>query len=264
MNAQDTVYFTFPVGRLVGGSLHRPRTEDGYGKPLVTRDGKPREEYSFGVAIPKTASTLAAEPWYAPIAALAAAAFPAGQNKLDTFSCKVTDGDSTKPQGRKMIAPSSKKGYPGHWVVFFSGSRPAALWNADGSARLDPAIEVKKGYYVQVMGNSRSNGDLMKPGMYMNATAVGFSAFGEEIKGEEVVPVGFGGALPPGASATPVAAMPAPAAPVAPPLRVTPVAPMAAATRIMTPKANGATYEACIAAGWTDAALREHGMMVGG
>lgn len=250
--SNDTHYFTLPVGRLVGGSLRQARTIDGFGNPLLTRDGKPREEYSFGVAIKKTAQSLALEPWYIPIHALALSSFSGATQRPD-FSTKVTDGDSAVPRGAKSIAPKDKEGYPGHWVVFFSGSRPATLWNADGSARLDPSIEVKKGYFVQVMGNARSNGNVQKPGMYMNATAVGFSGYGEEIKGADVTPVGFGGALPAGALLMPNGAMPA-----------APAAPMAAATRVMTPKAGGATYEAFISQGWTDASLREHGYVVGG
>jgi len=37
--------------------------------------------------------------------------------------------------------------------------------------------------------------------------------------------------------------------------------PPAAPVRTMLPAANGATYEAMIAAGWTDAMLVQHGMM---
>lgn len=251
----EPVYFTLPVGRLVGGSLHESRKVDGYGKPLTTKQGTPREDFSFGVALRKTAPTLASEPWYAPIHAMAVASFPAGQHKLPTFSTKVTDGDDATPRGTRMVAPKDKEGYPGHWVVWFSGNRAPSLWNADGSARLDPNVQVKRGYYVQVMGNAKSNGDLAKPGIYMNATAVGFSAPGEEIKSADVVPVGFGGALPPGVSTVPAGAMPPPAAPAAP---------MPAATRIMTPKAGGVSYEAFVAKGWTDTALREQGYMVGG
>lgn len=49
---------------------------------------------------------------------------------------------------------------------------------------------------------------------------------------------------------------PVPAAPPAPP------APPAPAARIMTAAANGASYESMIAAGWTDALLLQHGMMI--
>ena len=48
------------------------------------------------------------------------------------------------------------------------------------------------------------------------------------------------------------------------PMMAPPAAPPAAPVRTMTPKAAGATYEAMIAAGWTDALLIEHGMMMPG
>lgn len=65
-----------------------------------------------------------------------------------------------------------------------------------------------------------------------------------------------------GAPSAPVAApapvmTPPPAPPAAP-------APVAAPVRMMTPKAGGASYEAMIGAGWTDALLIEHGMMMPG
>ena len=42
-----------------------------------------------------------------------------------------------------------------------------------------------------------------------------------------------------------------------------PAAPPAAPVRVMLPPAQGATYEAMIAAGWNDALLIQHGMMQG-
>ena len=69
--------------------------------------------------------------------------------------------------------------------------------------------------------------------------------------------------VPGAAPATPSPSNPAPppydgymAAGAAPP-PATPTAPV----RVMLPPANGATYEAMIAAGWTDAMLVQHGMM---
>ena len=111
---------------------------------------------------------------------------------------------------------------------------------------------------------------------------VALSAYGPEIVvGADASSVGFGQApLPAGATTTPPAAFTPPAqfAPVAaapapmptpnpaflqPPVPgAPPVAPVAPA-RVMLPPAQGATYEAMIAAGWTDALLVAHGMMQG-
>jgi len=64
---------------------------------------------------------------------------------------------------------------------------------------------------------------------------------------------------PPGATAAPT---PAAGVPLPPGAASAPVAGPPAVQIILTPKANGASYEQLIAAGWTDALLREHGMMV--
>ncbi|RLA18798.1 MAG: hypothetical protein DRQ56_06705, partial [Gammaproteobacteria bacterium] len=58
----------------------------------------------------------------------------------------------------------------------------------------------------------------------------------------------------------PPAAVPPAAVPPAavPPAAVPPVAP---AAHVMTPKANGATYEQMITGGWTHELLVEHGMV---
>lgn len=58
---------------------------------------------------------------------------------------------------------------------------------------------------------------------------------------------------------TPVTAPPVAAPPVAP---TAPAAPPSAPVYQMTDKANGATHEAMLAAGWSDAQLIEHGMML--
>lgn len=104
--------------------------------------------------------------------------------------------------------------------------------------------------------------------------------------GASATPVGGAPAAPPAAPAapyagymaspTPAAAPQAPGAPVAspaPPAPGTPALPTASPGNpappppapptgpVMLPAANGATYEAMIANGWTDETLRAHGMM---
>lgn len=71
--------------------------------------------------------------------------------------------------------------------------------------------------------------------------------------GHMAQPVVMAPAAPPPAPPAPPAAPPAP-----PP---TPPAPPPAPGRVMLPAANGQTYEAMLAAGWTDALLVQHGMM---
>lgn len=291
--------FTTPVGRLVGGSVFEPRTTDYDGKPLVVKTGanagQPRKEYSFGVAIPKTSGLThwSQEPWGTPIYAVAQAGFPNGEFQRHDFAWKITDGDSTIPN-KKGIAPNSREGFPGHWVVWFSGGNLPRTYNADGSQQI-PAEAIEAGYYVQVFGNVTDNKPSQSPGLYINHSMVALTAYGEKINfGLDVSAAGFGQnvALPPGASATPPAAFSAPApaplipnvaapapAPVAamPPVAnvapnpnmlavpgapALPVAPPPAApVKVMTPKANGMTYEQFINAGWSDTLLIEHGYM---
>jgi hypothetical protein len=73
-----------------------------------------------------------------------------------------------------------------------------------------------------------------------------------------VTPRPVGSAMPPipgSVSVPPAAVVPPPA----PAFRMPP--PIPAPARVMLPAAQGATYEQCIAMGWTDALLIEHKMM---
>ncbi|MEN9401533.1 MAG: hypothetical protein RL091_236 [Verrucomicrobiota bacterium] len=69
--------------------------------------------------------------------------------------------------------------------------------------------------------------------------------------------------LPAGVTPRPTGSVMPPAAAVVPPpapaFRMPP--PIPAPARVMLPAAQGATYEQCIAGGWTDALLIEHKMM---
>lgn len=276
-----------PVGRLVAGSLYKAQTTDAEGRPLVVKSGQqagqPRVDFFFALAVPK-----GPEPhwnqtvWGQKIWAAGQTAFPNGQCNAPTFAWKVTDGDSQIPNraGRK---PCDREGYPRHWVLAFSSGFPPKIYNADGTQQILDPEAVKLGYYVQVYGSVTGNDSLQQPGVFLNHGMVALSAYGPEIVvGPDAAAVGFGGQpLPAGASAAPVSApfnpapaTPAPAAPGVPyaaaaaaapivpnPAILQPPPPPAAPARVMLPAANGATYEAMVAAGWTDALLVQHGMM---
>lgn len=262
---------TTPVGRLVGGSLYEPRTTDYEGKPLVVKTGanagKPRVEYAFGVAIAKTPGVAhwASEAWGAPIWALAHAAFPNGETQRPDFAWKITDGDSTVPN-KRSVKPCDREGFKGHWVVWFSGGTAPRIYNANGTQMLLDKDVVKPGHYVQVCGNVTDNKPSQSPGLYWNHSMVAHAGFGPEISfGPDVSQAGFGQGvtLPPGASAVPPATALA-STPPAPPGAAVVAAPPppAAPAKQMTAAAGGATYEAMIAAGWTDATLIANGMML--
>lgn len=295
--ATTRIEFTTPVGRLVGGSLYKPKTTDQNGQPRIIKNGpnkgQPHSSFDFGVAIPKGGEQHWSQTaWGQIIWGEGNRAFPQFAQH-PTFAWKITDGDATsakKPGGK---IPREQTGYAGHWVLWFSSGSAPQIWNANGSQRIVEEDAVKLGYYVQVFGSVAGNGSTESPGVYLNHSMVALSAYGEVIQmGPDVAAAGFGNgvALPPGASATPPAGFSPPAAAGAPlpaaqpasvpvmpqpgfvagagaampmpPAVAAPVAPPAAPVHQMTPKAQGASYESFVSQGWTDALLREHGYML--
>lgn len=284
--ANDKTNFTTPVGRLLQGSLYKGQTTDAEGKPLVVKSGpntgQPRVDYFFALGIPKGAEKHWSETeWGAKIWAVGHAAFP-GVASSPKFAWKVTDGDSQIPnmRGKK---PCDREGYKGHWVLNFSSGFAPRIFNRDGTQAIVEPDAVKLGYYVQVNGDVGGNGSVQQPGVFLNHSMVAYAAFGAEIVvGPDATQAGFGTApLPAGASLTPPAGAFNPAAPMATPAPLIPGAPMApnsapvypsapapaaptsaAPARVMTAAANGASYEAMIANGWTDATLVQNGMML--
>lgn len=208
----------FPVGRLVGGSLYVGDTKDDKGQPLVYKSGKnagqPRTSFNFGVAFAKGAEQHWNQTeWGGKVYAEAQkSATNTYQGRF--FAWKVTDGDSAEPN-KKGNAPRDREGYPGHWVVWFSGSFSPQVFNANGTERILEPGAVKPGYFIQVFGNVEFNKSDESPGMYFNYGLVAFSAYGTEIElssGPDAASVGFGGGpLPAGATTAPVGGMQAPA-----------------------------------------------------
>lgn len=286
-----------PVSRLVAGSLTEPATTDYDGNPLVIKSGankgQPRVDWWFCLAAPKNGAVSWWDTeWGKKILAVGQAAFPQ-QSALPDFSWKIEDGDSTRVN-KKGKRNCDKEGYPGNFIIRLgSGFAPKVL---DASTpgmlkEIDPAL-VKAGYWVEasctVDGNTGST-----PGVYLNHQYVAFRAPGPEIFiGPDPSEIGFGAMpLPPGVNAapapmtvqpsTPPAAgtptPPAAATPPAPPVAAAPAAPTppvptvphtailagppAPPAHVMLPAAQGASYEACIAAGWTDELLVANGMM---
>lgn len=264
--------------------------------------GKPRSKFDFGIAIPKVAGQhWAATEWGAKIwQAGHAGVSNAGQ--VADFSWKVTDGDDAtlspikpgKPQGK---APNQREGYPGHWVLSLSSSFAPQI--VDGTnGQFTPITQpdaVKAGDFIQVKGNASYNGSQGNPGVFLNHEVVCFSGYHPKGRlatgGIDATQVGFATGAAPGATTTPVGAAAVPGAPAAqaplPPAVAAPAAPAATvvtpnasfappvpgapvppvpsapAARVMLPAANGATYDAMKAAGWTDEQLVQHGMMQG-
>lgn len=204
----------FPVGRLVGGSLYQGQTKDDKGQPLVFKSGKnagqPRTQFSFGVAYAKKGEAHWNQTeWGKAVWAEGATGSPKLHQGAH-FSWKVTDGDSTVPN-KKGNVPAEREGYPGHWVVWYSGNFAPRIVNADGSKPITEPDAVKPGSFVQVFGNCEFNKQTDSPGVYQNFQIVAYAAWGEEIVitgGADASTVGFGGSpLPPGASEVPVGSL---------------------------------------------------------
>lgn len=306
---------TFPVGRLVQGSLYKPSETDQQGQPLVVKygpnKGQPRVDYWFRVAIPKGSEThWANTPWGQQIWNIGHAAFPnvAG---APGFSWKIDDGDdATQNIQRKGKRNVDIEGWAGNWVVKFSGGFAPKIYRVEGGGHVQimEIDAVKAGYYIEVAGSVDGNANDQKPGVYLNHSLICLRAYGPEIQfGQDVASAGFGqSALPAGASITPppsaapmpgippqpgsYAPPPVPGSYAPPPVMVAPnpgflqmpapavqgtpaiPAPMAPPAppatypsnpaRQMTAAANGVTYEAYIASGWTDVQLIQNGLMV--
>ena len=258
----------FPVGRMVCGSVYVGNDKDAEGKPLVIKygpnAGQSRLNYYFAVAIPKSGEVHWNQTeWGQKIYGVAQGGWPGGQWQIPTFSWKITDGDSPVPN-KKGIKPCDRTGWAKHWVVHLSSSFAPRLFNSDGSKVLVEPDAIKAGYYIQVFGSVASNESDNQPGVYLNHNYVALAGFGEEIRtGPDAAAVGFGGALPAGASMTPVAtSMSVPAdtnttIPVSPP-----PAQSFAQPPMMTALAAGVPYETYIQSGWTDAQLKQNGLMV--
>ena len=228
--------------------------------------------------------------------------FPQGQANAPTFAWKVVDGDSQTPnrKGHKPCDREGYPG--NWVISFSSGFAPKIYNKDGSAPIVEPnAVKlgyyVQVNGDVVDNGSLQQPGVFINHNMVAlaafgeeisvgpDASAVGFGN-GPLPAGAKAMPAGaFTPPVTPGAPATPGAVPPpgAPAAPAAPGapagyvpppgaaaapvmpnpafLGAPPAAPVAP-KRTMTALAQGATYEAMIAAGWNDALLLQHGMMV--
>lgn len=294
---KEAIDFLSPIGRLVAGSLYDPQTEDWDGKPLTYADGKPRVNYYFGLAIAKgTEQHWSQTAWGQIIYAAGAKGYPAQLN-TPTFSWKITDGDSTTASRNSGRVPRESQGYPGHWVLNYSGSIAPSLYSGvrdpKNLQQLVGQNEINLGDYIQVFGNVVDNAPSKSPGVYLNHKIVALMAYGERITfTPDPNTLGFGGQLPAGASSVPVtssvgiaAAAPAPATnPPMPPVPASAPIAVQPHTAILTPPAPPpapvipavqphptfpgmtakavAPYESYVAAGWTEVAMRQDGLLM--
>lgn len=212
------INLTSPVGRIVMGSLYAGSDKDAEGKPLVVKTGpnagQPRTNYFFALAIPKNAGEQhwAQTAWGQQIWALGHQEFPQAAQAAD-FSWKIVDGDSQQPgklfKGKPGKKPCENEGWPGHWVVKFSGGFAPKVYRQEGAGFvLEQQVDfVKPGYFAEVSFEVEGNKSQTSPGIYINHRMVCFRAYGPEIVfGPDVESAGFGQTpLPAGASLAPPA-----------------------------------------------------------
>ena len=290
-----------PCGRIVYGSLYRPNTTNYEGEPLVYKSGpdkgKPRSEYSFGLAIEKIKGQTHwnQTEWGAKIWQIGVAANP-NAGRMPLFSWKIMDGDdtsefTTKGEPRK-VRICDREGHAGHWILRLSSSFIKTLFYDDATQQAKPTSQenlINPGDYAQVFLSVAYNNS-QTPGVYLNPIGVCLTKPGVRIHtGVDLTSIGFGAALPANALlesrdasiATAFASAVAPtsvATPMPAPIQVTPhtailtpaapaPAPMPApATPVLKvhPQHNPAgtfTYDQMIKVGWNDVTLKQHGMI---
>lgn len=227
--------------------------------------------------------------------------FPAGALLPGVkFATKIVDGDGYDTKGKANATKEGHAGHwvvrftSGYAAKAYRQTNPGVtppvyveLQPTDKDENGQPVA--KRGYYYRIAGSIKSNASQQQPGMHVNIGLIELVGRGPEIVSGPDAATAFGGqavvALPPGAQPLgaglalpgapaaapplppgPVTALAAPVAPIAPP----PVQPppydgyraaAAPAGPVMLPAAQGATYEAMLTAGWTDATLIQHGMM---
>jgi len=242
---------TLPSARLVSGGLYKlSPSKDQNNNPKLDKDGKPVMSSYFAIAIPKKGEAWWWNtPWGLEIYNQGAADMPSNYQHPQ-FAWKIEDGDSVVPNKRGRMN-KDREGYPGNWIIKFSSSfLPDVVSLLDPSRPGKPVRVLQEGYvqlgsWVQVAATIVGNKRTDSPGIYINPGIVCLVAYGPPITtGLDPDEAGFGGEpLPPGASATPMAApaalpAPAPVAPtVAAPPAPGPAAPVAPPATVAAPPA---------------------------
>lgn len=216
---------------------------------------------------------------------------PMGPCTSPIFAMKIIDGDGFDQMGKPNNA---KEGFANHWIVrYTSGFAPKVYHSPSPGVwvEINDPNAVKRGSFLRVAGTIDSNKNVNKPGVFVNLGIIELNGTGPEIVSGPSPAEAFAqpAALPPGATplpagglspgfpppgpaftppppaAVPYAVQPSPLAPpppppvaAPPPPAPTPYAGFMAPTLpafIMLPSAQGATYEAMKALGWTDDAM---------
>jgi hypothetical protein len=255
---------------MIGGSCSEARLQKNDDGSLIIdpKTGKPASDFTIGIAIPKAGEQHWSQTaWGSVIWNVGVAAYPA-QSQTPSFSWKIIDGDSQVPN-KKNRKPCDQTGYPGHWVLWLTNGWAPTLCDTNrqpvGPGAIMPGDWVQ--VYTSVVANTPRPGKSHTPGVYLNLTVVAWVGFHKDGRIAATVnlnEINFDTIIPPGATLTPKTSAwtPAPVAAPAPNPAIWQTGAPAPIGPQMTPSANGVTYEAYRAAGWTDEALREQGLMI--
>lgn len=222
--------FTTTVGRIVWGNPAKAskKVNQETNQPVL-RDGQEVEQWVFGVAFPKAEFEQNIMPH---LNQEALSAYPNGVPQ--NFSWKIKDGDTATDA--KGNAYSEKEGRAGCYILTISTEAfqpPIFKWEGNAYRQLE-GHEIKTGDYITARISAKVNVPTKTthtPGLYINPVALNFVGYGQEIVGSSIDPSQVFGeqpvALPPGASATPLAPETNVAMPTAAPQPVAPAAPVA-------------------------------------
>jgi len=223
-----------PVGRIVQGHPLDPQTKDMNGAPLTDKQGNPKVQYFFALAVPKTDPAIN-ELWQG-VQQVATQGFPGGEAQRADFAWKIVDGDDPKH--------SSKEGFPGCWIIRCSSGFAIKCYTKGGDSQISDPSQLKRGYFGRTHITVRPNGDQRKPSVYINPSVFELIGYGEEISSGPDIATLMQTApeaqLPTGASEIPVASSPPPAtgAPGMPPATGAPGMPPVAGAPGMPPVAG--------------------------
>jgi hypothetical protein len=168
------------VGRIVWGHPSKAQHKRDQQNQVVMKDGKPVEQWTFGLAIPRQHFETVIWP---AMAAEAATGFP---NIPPQFSWKFKDGDNAID--RKGLPYNQREGYAGHYVLSVStevfAPQVVHFNPATGQYRQMAPDEIKCGDYVaaklQLKVNVPTNAS-HTPGLYVNPVLIDFVGYGTAI-----------------------------------------------------------------------------------
>lgn len=201
-------------GRIVwvGGDLFKGKVKTIYGSntPMLNEQGEQIKEWSFGLAVPKSAlaQSAAGQPGeiWAAIHEEAYQLFPS-RNIPPSFAMKYKDGDGIDDKG---VPFSQREGYAGHLVFALTTRIPIKWFKYEGGQNIMINEGIKCGDYVNVQVQVKAHGATGqgKAGMYLNPMAAQLIGYGKEIINTPSADSIFGTQapqVPQGASATPIA-----------------------------------------------------------